>query len=100
MPNPLVLIIMIRAPTYYTYKSCSSVRVFKNNNYYMKKTLKEFLIYILVAICSAVVTFFSSCTTMWFKGHDINPVIDVSPKVSSDSTSFFRFSFVKPSNNV
>lgn len=59
----------------------------------MNQKTKQLLINILVAICSVIVTFFSSCSTIWIRGNDNNPVIDVSPKVSSDSTSFIRVGY-------
>lgn len=47
---------------------------------------------IIVAVLSALLTFFTatSCSAVWIKGNDNNPVIDHSPKFSADSTSFLK----------
>lgn len=61
-----------------------------------KFNLGDFVKYILIALCSAIVSYFTaSCTSIWVKGHDNSPVIDVSPKLSSDSTNFINFSIKK-----
>ena len=50
---------------------------------------------LIVAVLSALLTFFTSscmtsCSSVWIKGSDNNPVIDHSPKFSADSTSFLK----------
>lgn len=56
-----------------------------------RKNFYAFFKYLIVAICSAIVSYFTtSCSTLWIKGNDNNPVIEASPKVSADSTSFIR----------
>lgn len=52
---------------------------------------KRLLRDIIVAILSALLTFFTaSCSMMWIKGNENNPVIDNQGKLSADSTTFLK----------
>lgn len=46
---------------------------------------------LIVAILTAIITYLcSACSTVWIKGHDNSPVIDHTPHVSADSTTFVK----------
>lgn len=56
------------------------------------KTFSPHLRDMIVAILSAIITYLcSSCTSVWIKGSDNNPVIEHTPSVSADSTTFVKF---------
>lgn len=58
------------------------------------KTISPRLRELIVAILTAIITYLcSSCSTVWIKGHDNSPVIDHTPHVSADSTSFVKIRF-------
>lgn len=44
---------------------------------------------LIIAILSALITYFTtSCSTVWIKGENNNPVIEHTPTIHADSTSF------------
>lgn len=58
-----------------------------------KKLIRD----IIIALLTAILTFLTatSCSVMWIKGNENNPVIDNQGKLSADSTSFLKVGYDK-----
>lgn len=63
------------------------------------KTISPRLRDLIVAILTALITYLcSACSSVWIKGSDNNPVIEHTPHVSADSTTFVKFRFGNAKN--